>query len=318
MVPPASVDPIGLLRLALDPAALLTAAGLTPDPWQQQLLRCQARQVLLVGSRQAGKSTAVAALALHTALFRRRSLTLLLSPSLRQSAELLRKVVDLHRAVGSLVPARFQSQTRLELANESRVISLPSREETVRSFSNVGLLLLDEAARIPDELYRAVRPMLAASRGRIICLSTPFGQRGFFWHEWTAGGPAWQRFRVGVGDCPRISPEFLAEERRALGDSWVRQEYECSFESLEGLVFPDFEQRCGVDDGPDGSGRPWVGGIDFGFRNPFAAVWGFTDADDVLWIVGERYARERPLHEHLPHLPRQVVWYADPTGRQEI
>jgi len=61
-----------------------------------------------------------------------------------------------------------------------------------------------------------------------------------------------------------------------------------------------------------------VGGIDFGWRNPFAAVWGVLDRDDVLWIVGERYLRATPLSEHAAALPREVQWYADPAGRGDI
>src|SRR5438874_3995661 len=82
------------LALALDPSLVLRACGLEPDPWQCDLLRCPDRQVLLNCCRQAGKSSAVAALALHTALFRPAGPVLLLSPSLRQSAELFRKVLE--------------------------------------------------------------------------------------------------------------------------------------------------------------------------------------------------------------------------------
>src|SRR5207244_2261749 len=129
--------------------------------------------------------------------------------------------------------------TRLELANGSRVLCLPAREETVRSFSGVALLVIDEAARVADDLYRSVRPMLAVSGGRLICLSTPFGRRGFFWREWArerSAGDPWQRFRVTWRECPRIAPVFIEEERHSLGEAWVRQEYECSFEALTGLV----------------------------------------------------------------------------------
>jgi hypothetical protein len=45
--------------------------------------------------------------------------------------------------------------------------------------------------------------------------------------------------RVTAADCPRITPEFLAEERQALGDRWYRQEYETSFEENVGQVFSD-------------------------------------------------------------------------------
>jgi hypothetical protein len=60
-----------------------------------------------------------------------------------------------------------------------------------------------------------------------------------------------------------------------------------------------------------------LGGIDFGFRNPFAAVWGFLDRDDVLWLTGEHYASHKPLDYHIARLPPDVLWYCDPAGAQE-
>jgi hypothetical protein len=308
---------INPLTLALDPSVILSAQGLTPDPWQRDLLLSNHRQVLLNCSRQSGKSRAVSALALHTALCRPGSLTLLLSPSLRQSLELFRQVLEGYEAVGRPVPATGESQTRLELQNRSRIVCLPGKEETIRSFSSVKLLVIDEAAKVPDDLYGSVRPMLAVSQGRLLCLSTPFGKRGFFWHAWTHGGDDWHRVRVTWEQCPRISADFIAQERRSLSDSWVNQEYNCSFESLEGLVFPDFEARCAIDQAPPAQGQR-VGGIDFGFRNPFAAVWGFLDRDGILYLTDERYVREVPINEHARHLPRQVMWHADPAGAQEI
>jgi hypothetical protein len=148
-------------------------------------------------------------------------------------------------------------------------------------------------------------------------LSTPFGQRGFFWRAWTDAGGPWQRFRVPWHECPRLDAEFLAEERRRFGDAWVAQEYECEFTALEGLVYPRFEDCMAGAWQPPAAGRR-VGGIDFGFRNPFAAVWGVLDQGDVLWIEGERYRRATPLHEHAAALPRGVAWYADPSGATEI
>src|SRR5262249_21571126 len=117
-------------------------------------------------------------------------------------------------------------------------------------------------------------------------------------------------------DCPRITPAFIEDERRSLGDAWVRQEYECSFEALEGLVYPDFDAQGGIDIWSEPQGKA-VGGIDFGFRNPFCALWGVLDRDDVLWLSHERYLREVPIHEHAATLPREVMWFADPAGRTE-
>jgi hypothetical protein len=178
---------------------------------------------------------------------------------------------------------------------------------------------------VPDDLYRAARPMLAASGGRLICLSTPFGKRGFFYDCWVKGGADWHRIEIPASQVPRFSADFLAKERRALGESWYRQEYCCSFEALEGLVYPDFA-RCVVPGlpshlGPEGlavKGLPLVGGIDFGFRNPFAAVWGLHDRDGILWLTGEHYSREKPLAFRAAHLPPNVTWYADPSGAGDI
>src|SRR5580704_4962213 len=88
------------LALALDPALLFSLRGHTADPWQCDLLRSSAPRVLLNCSRQAGKSTTVAALACHTALFQPASLVLLLSRALRQSSELFRKVLEFTQILG--------------------------------------------------------------------------------------------------------------------------------------------------------------------------------------------------------------------------
>jgi hypothetical protein len=226
----------GTERLRFDPIALLGAAGLTPDPWQAGLIASPANRVLLLASRQSGKSTIAAAMALHAALTRPRSPVLLLSPSLRQSMELFRKVLDLNAARTQPLASTGTSALRLELANGSRIVSLPGQEKSIRGYSGVALLVIDEAARVDDDLYRSVRPMLAVSGGRLMALSTPCGKRGWFYEAW-AGNDCWHRVRVDASECPRIRADFLAEEQRAMGERWFRQEYWCSFEEVTDAVF---------------------------------------------------------------------------------
>jgi hypothetical protein len=311
----ALMTPRKFFAMALDPAQILRARGIEPDPWQRDILLSQERYLLLNCCRQAGKSTVSSALALHQALFHANATILLLSPGLRQSMELFHKVLANYRGIGRPVAAASESQRTLALVNGSRIVCLPGKEETIRGYSP-DLLVIDEAARVPDDLYKSVRPMLAVSRGRLVALSTPFGQRGWFFDEWQGQGP-WKKIQVPWNKCGRISPEFIAEERRALGEGWVNQEYCCLFTALEGLVYPDFELAYVTDSTAPAIGQA-VGGIDWGWRNPFAAVWGVLDRDDVLWIEQERYLRETPLHEHVRALPKGVMWYADPAGRTEL
>lgn len=304
-----------LMAMAINPAAIMTARGLKPDPWQAELLSCVDRQIILNCCRQAGKSTVIAALSLHEAIFKSGVTVLLMSPGQRQSAELFHKIIDGYNAIGRPIKTTYETQTKTEFENGSRIMCLPSKEETVRCYSP-SLLIIDEASRVPDDLYKSVRPMLAATNGRLVALSTPFGQRGWFHEAWEGKGN-WRRFKATWRDCPRIRKEHIEEERLAMGDAWVNQEYECLFTALSGLVYPDFESSRIDIWKPPLPGKGHFGGIDWGWRNPFAAIWGQLDREDVLTIQDERYLRETPLHEHAKALPKHVTWYCDPAGRTE-
>lgn len=208
---------------------LAEACGITPDPWQADLLNSTDPQVILNCSRQSGKSTISALIALHEICFVPNSLTLVLAPSQRQSQETYRKIHDYYNMLSGVPDVTQESTLKLELANNSRAMVLPGKEANVRGFSGVSLLIVDEAARVDDELYNAIRPMLAVSQGRIILLSTPFGSRGFFWREWAEGGDDWKRVRIPADQCPRIDPGWLEKEKARIGSWWASQEYFCTF-----------------------------------------------------------------------------------------
>lgn len=225
------------LRLALGRASFARAVGLDPDPWQERLLRSDAPRVILNCCRQSGKSTVSAILALHTALYSPGSLVLCLAPSERQSKELFSKIAGFYGALGETVPSDSHRKLGMELDNGSRIEALPGTEKTIRGFSGAALLLVDEASRVDDGLYYAVRPMLAVSGGSLVLLSSPHGKRGAFFEAWANGGASWERYEVPASDCPRIPSAFLEEERKALPSRVYRQEYECSFEETDDQVF---------------------------------------------------------------------------------
>src|SRR5215831_16179849 len=184
-----------------DPGRIFRAAGMEPDPWQRDLLCSAAARLLVLCTRQAGKSETAAALALHTALLQPKALVLLLSPSERQSGELAMKVNNFYEALGKPIAPTKWTALQLHLANGSRIIALPESEKTIRGYSGAALLVVDEAARVSDGLYFSVRPMLSVSKGRLLALSTPFGKRGFFYEAWD-GPEKWQRIKVTAEQCP--------------------------------------------------------------------------------------------------------------------
>lgn len=207
--------------------------GIDLDDWQKKVLCSTSNRILLNCSRQSGKSTTSALVALHTALFYKNSLILCISPSLRQSAELFRKIKTFYDTIKNIETPVAESSLRLELRNKSRIVSLPGSEGTIRGFSGARLIIIDEAARVDDDLYYSVLPMLAVSKGRLIAISTPFGTRGWWYEECEAAKAkqSWEYYEVTVHDCPRISKEFIEEARRTLGSKWFSQEFECKFVS---------------------------------------------------------------------------------------
>src|SRR5260370_21676685 len=86
-------------RLWPDPELIIKRAGMTPDRWQTEVLQTKRTQILLLCSRQVGKTLVAAALALRTALLEAPALVLILTPSERQSGEFMRRIKDLHEAL---------------------------------------------------------------------------------------------------------------------------------------------------------------------------------------------------------------------------
>lgn len=229
--------PQAILEYA-DPLFFATRSlGFCPDPWQERVLTWKGKRLLLNCCRQSGKSTVTAILALHRAYYFPKSLILLVSPSQRQSAELFKKVADSL----TLLPVRPQlvedNKLSLQMKNGSRIVSLPSKEANIRGFSGASLIIEDEASRVPDNLYLALRPMLAVSNGQHILMSTPWGKRGHFFETWENGGAAWDRIKITAPDCPRISATFLAEEKADTPESWFLAEYMGVFTDAEDSVF---------------------------------------------------------------------------------
>jgi hypothetical protein len=233
----ASPSLAGDLLAAADPVVFARKAGLEPEMWQADFLRSQAAQRILLCSRQAGKSTITAAAAVHQAVYTSDSLVLVVAPAMRQAREAYKKMVALYAGAGEPVRTETQTKLELQLINGSRIVVIPDKEGTVRGYSNVALVIVDEAAWVSDDSYMALRPMLAVSQGKLVLLSTPHGKRGFFHAEWAEGGPDWHRTKVTAHEVAHIDPGWLAAERRKVPARVFAAEYLCTFTELEDAVF---------------------------------------------------------------------------------
>jgi Terminase large subunit, T4likevirus-type, N-terminal len=229
------------LAAILNPPSRLDFAkslGFDPDPWQTEVLDSTSKRVLINSARQTGKSTVVSLIVAHTAIYRPGSLCLIVSPGDRQSGEFfakVREVFAIAKQNGGL-QLDEDNKTSAKLANGSRIVSLPGTHKTIRGYSGPAIIVEDEAAQVPDDIFGAILPMLAVSNGSLYLLSTPYGKRGHFYELWQ--GPAeWHRIQFLAENCPRYSSEYLEDMRTNMPPQLYRQEFECSFEETEDQVF---------------------------------------------------------------------------------
>ena len=227
------------------PVEFATSVGIEPDPWQIKVLASDNPRKILCCGRQSGKSTVGAVLAIHKALTQPGSTVLIVAPGERQAKLLFSKARRLYEQAGHPLPAHSHRRTGLELSNGSVVEALPAVERTMRGFS-VDLLVVDEAAAVPDEDYFGILPSLIATQGQQVLLSTPRGKRGFFWEIWHGGVPGqnsdaapddWQRVMVRSDEVGRIREEDLEVFRQTMPEQFFRQEFYCEWLDTEGSLF---------------------------------------------------------------------------------
>ncbi|MGO4257065.1 terminase large subunit domain-containing protein [Marmoricola sp. RAF53] len=240
------------LAVALDRPLLMRRMGLEPDPWQIDFLRSTSKRLALLKARQVGGTSVLVARGLHRAAFFEGSTIGVLSPSLRQSCRLLRRI---RRAVAHVphIEATNSAVETLTLSNGSELFAWPGQQPDLIRGDSIDLLLADESAWISDAAFQTVLPMLAVTNGDAVLASSPGGPTGLMFEAWHDTEGEWDRVVVKASDCPRYSPEALAGMRRSLGESGYAQEFECEWREGNDAVFTSREiaEMLGLTFDPD-------------------------------------------------------------------
>jgi Terminase large subunit, T4likevirus-type, N-terminal len=214
------------LAYRLDPASWVrNILGVEPTDWQDQFLRAKlGASIIVLTGRQVGKTTVAGWAIAHTMKFSPNSLNVVACPSQRQSAEAVRRVKQCLLKAG--VALKTDNVYAVELDNGSRVLALPSSDDSIRGLTVDGWIIVDEAARIPEELIAAVRPMRARKpEARLAMLSTAGSRTDPFWNVWSNDDRSWLRLKATADMIGIYGQEFLAQERRNLGEVKFNREY---------------------------------------------------------------------------------------------
>ena len=195
----------------IDPALWVRQVlGIEPAAWQEQFLRApQGASIIVLTARQVGKTTTATWAIAHCMLFRPGGLSVIACPAQRQSKEAVRRVRDCLIKVGAEL--KSDNIYELELKNGSRVLALPSTDDSVRGLTVDGWIVADEAARLSNDLISALRPMRArCPKARFAMLSTAWSRTDPFWTAWSDEDPSWMRLQATADTMTLFSEEFLA------------------------------------------------------------------------------------------------------------
>ena len=209
-----------------------------PDPEQIPPLKSWAKRLILNCNRQWGKSTIAAIRALHRAWYWPGSLIVVVSKTQMHSGNLLEKIKAFFPVLG-IAKAKSDGVVRksLQLPNGSRIVALPGGEAPTRSHSRAAMVIIDEAAMVPDPVHDALTPTLGRTNGELMLLSTPMGKRGAFYRAWEYGGKGWERVFGPVNETAgRIAREHL-ENEKLRGEDFYAQEYLCQFLDRDSHLF---------------------------------------------------------------------------------
>lgn len=198
----------------------------------------------LKSSRQKGKSYTLTSLILYYS-FNYSGTSVILSPTLSQSRKLFEDIVKMMRGIG--IDKSNETLLTIKFSNGSQILFKSAEQrDNLRGFTVSNLLLIDEGAYIPDDIYDTILPLCDVHKAQIVVASTPRMRQGRFYEYWNAGlDPTRKRFKSFTYEdydtTEVLDNETLEDYRRMLPKNQFMTEYLGLFVDDGGGVFTDYE-----------------------------------------------------------------------------
>ena len=206
--------------------------------------------------RQVGKSFLAENELLRFAINYPGSVNCIVEPTLGQSRKVFKELVQ---AVIDSDILRRKNETLLELEfNNGSSILFRSGEQmdSLRGFSVSGLLVLDEAAYLKDEVFEIIKPTTDVWNAPILIISTPRFREGFFYECFKKGfdgnfSKYYQSFDWALEDTSMLlSEDKLEMYRLTTSKNKFRTEYLGEFADDDGCLFNNIS-NCIIDKKPE-------------------------------------------------------------------
>lgn len=194
------------------------------------------RTIAKIG-RQAGKSTCIAAFALHQALFNDNYNILIAANKAKTAMEIMKKVQTSYEYLPNWLKQGLGEWNKgtVVFENGSRIMGTSTTADSARGFS-FNCVILDEfaflARNVADEFFTSIYPTISSGKtSKMIVISTPKGMNHFYkmWVEAEEGRSDYVPIEINWWDVPGRDEAFKKEQIRNFGEEKWRQEYECQF-----------------------------------------------------------------------------------------
>lgn len=230
--------------------------GFKPFTYQRDVIdllteRGKNRIVTVLSRRQTGKSTLISNLLLFYAINFAKSKNFCVSPTLPQAKNVYQQIIEATSMADGLITKANGSELSIEFCNGS-IITFKSaaQGERLRGFTSNGLICIDEAAFIDDDVISKVMPWRDFYKANMLIVSTPFIKNGFFYKYYCLGLERNRDLYTVDWTDPKYKPEMdailppetLEMYRKQLPENQFKSEYLGQFLDDDGMVFSHFRE----------------------------------------------------------------------------
>lgn len=258
-------------------------------------------------SRQKGKSVMAESIILKFAIDYKNSFSLYVSPTLKQARKVFKEI---NKAIKDtfIFSKSNESLLEIQLKNGSFIqfASAEQGETALQGYTVSGIMIIDEAAFIPDDIYFAVAPMVDANSAPTLIISTPQFKKGFFYDTFVENSDTVHSYDWCDYDTSAILPESkLQYYKKKLPEIKFRQYYLGQFCDINTeSTFGDFRKILSND-----IAKPWVAKNRYDMPTPtdnyfchMGIDWGSGSGQDETAIVIFNNLKQQAYIEHFSDL----------------
>jgi len=195
------------------------------------------RFVICKMPRQTGKTTTMAAIILHFAIFNPDFNIAILANKAATAREILSRIQLAYENLPWFLQQGIVEWNKgnIELENGSKIFASSTSASSVRGMS-INLVYLDEFAFVPhtvqEEFFASVYPTISSGKtSRVLITSTPNGMNMFYklWHDAEKGFNDYKTVSVNWWDVPGRDEKWKEETIRNTSEKQFAVEFECEF-----------------------------------------------------------------------------------------